>query len=117
MMDAKANISALVPQYRSKIEEDFATFGPIYLADHFGERVQVMMYEPFRLKIPGGHYTPDWLAILQSGTVVIVESKGSKRQKNYRDARTKLRAVAEHFPFFTFVEAIGKGQAWTLEVL
>lgn len=124
MNEARANLQNLIPRYKSKAEEDWSVFGPMFLYDEFDERVQIMHYEPVTFNIPGGQYKPDFLAILQSGRVVIIEVKASKKQRNYRDARSKLRAAASLFPFFTFVEAIGVFDkrdksyvTWELEVV
>lgn len=102
-----ANLSALIPQYKSKAEEDYAAYGPILIGDEFGEKVVLTMYEPMTFRLPGGKYTPDFLHLLQSGTHVFVEVKGSKKQKNYRDARSKLRAAAEMYSFYSWCMVIG----------
>jgi len=38
-----------------------------------------MLYEPMRFKIPGGNYTPDFLAVCADGTMILVEIKGSRK--------------------------------------
>lgn len=114
---AVANIAALVPQYRSKTEAAWADVGAVYIAAEFDRLVSWEGYEPLALNIPGGRYTPDFLYILENGQMVFVEIKGSKRQKNYRDARSKLRAAAAVFPFWTFVEARGGRTGFELEVI
>jgi len=53
---------------------------------------------------------------METGMVVFVEVKGSKKQKGYRDARSKLRAVQAMYPFFTFVEVVEE-DGWLVEVL
>jgi len=114
---ARANLAALVDPYRSNAERDWARLGALILSDEFGEAVLLTLYEPIRLSIPGGHYTPDFLHILEDGRTLFVEVKGSKKQKGYRDARSKLRAAAEIFNFWTFAEARGGGEEWVLEVV
>lgn len=116
-MTALADVAALTRQYRSKTETYWADIGEVYIADEFNARVVDQRYEPVSLAIPGGKYTPDFLYILETGQTVFVEVKGSKRQKNYRDARSKLRAAAEVYPFWTFVEAVGGRTGFELEVI
>ena len=116
-MNAIANMTHAFPEYKSQVEQDWATFGPMLLYAEYNERVQVMHYEPVTFNLPGGKYTPDFMAILQSGWVVFVECKGSRKQKNYRDARSKLRAAKALHPWFEFVEAVGKGENWEIDIL
>ena len=117
MTHAIADVAALTPQYRSKTEGYWAQMGNVYIADEFNARVMWEGYERARLSIPGGFYTPDFMYILENGQTIFVEIKGSKRQKNYRDARSKLRAAANVYPFWTFVEDIGGRNGFDLEVL
>lgn len=115
-MKARADVEALVLKYKSNSERKFATFAVALIGTHFGYDVMWMEYEPIRLKIPGGHYTPDFMAILRDGTAVFVEVKGSRKQRNYRDARSKLRAAAEIYPFFTWCECVEE-EGWKVEVI
>jgi len=115
-MDARANVTALAPQYKSGSEEQFALLGRAILREHFDAAVLLMLYEPCRWKIPGGHYTPDWMAILGTGMVVFVEVKGSRKQKGYRDARSKLRAAAEIYSAFVWCECVEQ-DGWRVEVI
>ena len=115
-MDAKANVQVLAPQYKSGSEAQFALLGRAILREHFDVAVGAMFYEPCRWKIPGGHYTPDFMAILEDGRVVFVEVKGSRKQKGYRDARSKLRAAAEIYKMFTWIECVEQ-DGWTVEVI
>jgi len=112
-----ANVAALIPKYRSKTERYWADVGAVYVAAEFEARVVLQMYEPVKLKLPGGIFTPDFMYLLDTGQTVFVEVKGSKRQKNYRDARSKLRAAAEIYSFWTFCEAVGGRGGFELEVL
>ena len=66
----------------------------------YGEAVVLTMYEPMAFYLPGGRYKPDFMHILESGSILFVEVKGSTKQRGYRDSRAKLRAAAEVFPFF-----------------
>ena len=115
-MKAIADVSTLIPVYKSKCERRFANLGALLLGAHFGAECLWFMYEPQRFKIPGGHYTPDWLALMSDGRVVYVEVKGSKRQKGYRAARSKVRAAQEIYPMFTWVEVV-ESEGWSVEVI
>ena len=115
-MEAIADVTTLIPVYKSNCERRFADVGPTLLGAHFGAECLVFEYEPCRWKIPGGHYTPDWLCVLSDGRIVFVEVKGSKRQKNYRDARSKLRAAKAIRPWWVWVEVV-ESEGWTVEVL
>lgn len=106
-MDAKADLDALIPKYKSNAEREWASLGNAILQDHFDTPVAYQHYEPVRFAIPGGKYTPDFLHVLEDGRIVFVEVKGSKKQRGYRSSRQKLRAAAEMYPFFTWVQAIG----------
>ena len=119
MTSAKANIDALIQSqaYRSKTETAWSKVGAVYIADEFDARVVWEGYETVRLSLPGGVYTPDFHYILDNGQTVFVEIKGSKKQKGYRDARSKLRAAAAVYPFWTFCEAVGGRSGFELEVL
>ena len=99
----KLDTDALTPQYRSKTEQRFADLAMAECYGQFGVYPLVIRYEPMRFKIPGGHYTPDFELVLPDRDVFI-EVKGSKHQKNYRDARSKLRAAAEMYPERTWCE-------------
>jgi hypothetical protein len=114
---ARANLAALVDPYRSNAERDWARLGALILSNEFGELVLLTLYEPVTLRLPGGSYRPDFLHILEDGRTLFVEVKGSKKQKGYRDARSKLRAAAEIFSFWTFCEARGGGEEWVVEVI
>ncbi len=114
--EAIADVQTLIPKYKSSTEEMFAAHGSTWLCDHFQSSVVLMLYEPCRWKIPGGHYTSDFMAVLEDGRVLFIEVKGSKRQKGYRDARSKLRAAAVTYPMFTWLEVVEE-LGWTIEVL
>ena len=115
-MKAIADVAALIPDYKSNCERRFADLGPTLLGAHFGRRVVRMDYESCSRKVPGGRYTPDFEAWLEDGTTVYVEVKGSKRQKGYRDSRSKLRAAAEVYPMFTWIQVV-ESEGWTVEVI
>ena len=116
---ARANLAALIDPYRSETEREWAEGnGMLYVSLEFdGARVLRMDYEPETFNLPGEKYTPDFRCILETGRVIFVEIKGSKKQKGYRDARSKLRAAAELNPMYTFVEAVGGAGGFELEVI
>ena len=72
-----------------------------------------------RFYLEGGSYLPDFLHVLDTGEMVIVEVKGSPKQKGYASSRAKLHAAAERYPFFlwfqaTYVKERGN-EDWNLE--
>jgi len=80
-----------------------------------GSEVYFDGYEWMTFKVPGGSYTPDRSCLLKDGRWIFIEIKGSKKQINYRDARSKLRSAAALNPWFTFYEAIVDRFGITLE--
>jgi len=103
-MKAKALIPS-TDKYRSRWERAFATFGKAILEQDSGSPVIALDYEYETFNLPGGSYTPDFRAILDDGTIIFIEVKASKFQKNYRDARSKLRAAQELNPYYVWMEA------------
>lgn len=91
--------------------------GMTVIGAFFGGLPALEMYEPVTFHIPGGAYTPDFMYILPTGQTVFVEVKGSTKQKNYRDARAKLRASAYIYRMFTFCEVRPERGSWTVEVI
>ncbi len=114
-LTALANMADYAPRMRSQLEQNWWNFGHIYINELANERVSVTLYEPVSFKLPGGSYTPDFLHITEKGQMFFVEIKGSKHQKGYRDARSKLRAAAELHPWFTFLEVRQENGDWTVE--
>jgi hypothetical protein len=113
-MQAKAKIAKITPPYRSTLEAEWAAVGPAVIAETTGQPVAFTLYEPLTFHLPGGSYTPDFLHILQDGEQCFVEVKAliigkngennSRSQRGYRDARAKLRAAADVYPFYTWFE-------------
>jgi hypothetical protein len=91
---------------RSDTEVRWNQFGKNIVADTFGSEVVFDGYEWLSFKVPGGTYTPDRACLLADGRWIFIEVKGSKKQTNYRDARSKLRGAAALNPWFIFCEAI-----------
>ena len=114
---ARANVDRLVDPYRSGVEREWSTVGSLLLEDELGTSVALTLYEPFVVNLPGGRFTPDFLHILDDGRLVFCEVKVSKRQKNYRDARSKLRAAACLHPWALWLEARRPRGNWEIEVL
>ena len=111
-------LSMSKPKYRSESERLWGDmYGQIYIQDVFGHPVLQQNYEPITFSIPGGVYTPDFLYILNNGNMLFVEIKGSKEQKNYRDARSKLRACAEVYYWAYWMEAVGGKKGFTTEII
>jgi hypothetical protein len=103
-------------QYDSDTERGWAMYGAALLADELGVQIVRTEYHLWTFHIPGGKYTPDFQHFTTDGQVIVVEVKGSKAQKGYRDARTHLRAAARINPWFIFYEALGnQKQGITLE--
>ena len=96
--------------YRSDAERSWAASGNHYLLAHYGTPVVKTYYEPFVVNLPGGKYTPDFMHLMSNGLVVFVEIKGSKAQRGYRDARSKLRAAAALHPWADWIEAVGSSR-------
>ncbi len=72
--------------YKSKLEERAATeWVPLIF--------KWWMYEPFRLKFPGGFYTPDFFGELNDGGIAAIECKGWN--PNLRADKLKYKASCE----------------------
>jgi len=119
MTKAKANVGALFRQFKSSQEGAFAQVAHALLADEFGLAVERLDYEPVTWHLFGNNYTPDFVATLEDGRIVHVAVKGSRKQRGYRDARSKLREAAAMYPEYTWVEAIvtlRRGQLASIEL-
>ncbi len=114
-MRAKAQLSRLLDPYKSKTEARWAQIGAAWMGGCYGVDVLEWRYEPISFTLPGGSYKPDFMYIFSDGMVIFVEVKGSTHQKNYRDARSKLRAAAELYPWFVFCEVKPVGGNWDIE--
>ena len=112
---ARGDVASLIPRYRSGAEADFARIGLALMGSYCECDVAVMTYEPEAFNLPGGHYTPDFRCILTDGRIVFIEIKGSREQKGYRDARSKLRAAAALNPWYTWYEVICCRGQWNVE--
>ncbi len=116
-MKALANLALPAP-FKSAEEALWAEQSALELG-RLGLVANLTEYEPLRFSVGGGWYTPDFLHILQDGRIVLVEVKGSRYQPSYRASRTKLKAAAEKFPYFYWLQATrdarGKEKVWRIE--
>jgi hypothetical protein len=100
---------------KSAEEKTWMSDGWLWMQTELDEQIIHTDYEPETFNLPGGSYTPDFRHITASGLVIFVEVKATKRQKNYRDARSKLRAAAALNPMYLWYEArLGK-DTWEIE--
>lgn len=68
-------------------------------------------FEKITLKLADGvRYTPDYMAVLWCGTIVLYEIKGGKI---WDDARVKFLVAREEFPMFEFHCQQYKKRRWT----
>ena len=114
---AVANIRALDPPKRSKVESAWEQVGPVYIAAEFEARVVWTAYEPVSLRLPGGWYKVDFVHVLETGQMVFVEVKSRRGGYGYTNSRTKIHAAAEVYPFWTFVQATGNSRGFELETI
>lgn len=99
----------------SREEVRWRSEGIPQIEQHFGLKVVVDRSKAYSFKLPGGVYTPDFFYILEDGQRVHVEVKGSKRQPNYRDARSKIRIAATLYWWDVFCEVRWENREWTVE--
>jgi hypothetical protein len=108
-------------RYRSKAEEAFARRGWLEFETWINSvmshgRLHELVYEPISLNIPGGRYTPDFMALFGlERWRAMVEVKATKYQPSYRDSRSKIRAAARVHRWDRFFVAWYKNGAWTFE--
>ncbi len=114
---ARADITRLLPTFDSQAEAWWDTHGPLLLADELRCAVALTQYHAITVHLPGGSYTPDFLHILADGRLILVEIKGSKQQRGYRDARAKLRAAADLYRWATWYECRVDHGAFELELI
>jgi len=101
----------------SREELRFQQTGVVALEKHFNQPILVTRAKPYKINLPGGTYTPDYLCILADGMRVLVETKGSPFQHGYEAAMLRLRASATLCWFDTFVKAIFEKGEWRIEVI
>lgn len=109
-------------QAESSVEAKWLPFSLMVITRKFPEMGGVFLerIRPMSFHLPGGSYTPDFYYLMNDGSRIVVEVKGSKFQSNYRDARGKLRAAATLNPDHVFVEAMANKECengWSLEVI
>ncbi len=103
--------------YRSKTEKDWSIVGAALIEEKFEATVQFWSYEAVKLAIGNSWYMPDFIYWLDDGRIIIVEVKGSKKQRGYRDSRTRQSVASGLYPCFVFVEALATGRmGFNLEI-
>lgn len=55
--------------------------------------VKGVVHQPFRLPLPSGSYTPDFLATLRDQRSIVVEVKPESKQKKYREKFVEAKKV------------------------
>ena len=102
------------PRYRAgemnKLEQQYARHLDLLKA---GGEVIAWQFEPLKLRIgPKCYYTPDFLVIVPATRFIEVhEVKGFWQE----DARVKIKAAAERFPWFTFCGVQFRKRSWIYE--
>jgi hypothetical protein len=102
-------------EYDSEAEKIFATNAALVMWAGLQVVVHEVRHHPVTFHLPGNsRYTPDFRIRTSAGNYMIEIKPGDriskagkviKPGKNRRDARSKLRAAAELFPEYTFIEA------------
>ena len=86
-----------------KIDDGFKSDLECAIANELTAQGLKWIYEPFAFNLPGGvKYTPDFI-ITNVSPPIVVEAKGSNRQRGVRDSRSKFRIAAGLFRCFRFV--------------
>lgn len=106
----------------SSVEAKWLPFSLVVITRKFPEMGGVFLerIRPVSFHLPGGIYTPDFYYLMNDGSRIVVEVKGSKFQSNYRDARGKLRAAATLNPDHVFCEVMPNRESengWSVEVI
>lgn len=119
----KADVRKVRPYdpFDSKTDMVWAKVGAVILQGILGKRIVIVRYHPFIFVLPGESYEIDFLLIAEDGLHYLIECKGSKEAKNYRDARSKLRAAAALHPYWSFALAVWPDQRnemrWDIEFI
>lgn len=100
--------------YKSETEREFAKWGYLEVGCAIGKKIIGVVYEPIKFVLPGGIYTIDF-RLETADEYLWVETKGSKRMRNYRDSRSKLRAAASIFYKWRFFEVRKEEGRWIVE--
>jgi len=102
--------------YKSKYEKEWSLIGPTLLLEATGNHYQIVAYEPWSFLLGASKFTPDFLLMSEEGTIAIVEVKGSKHLKSYRDSRSKLAVSSGMFPMFDFwMSTFDRKKGWSME--
>lgn len=102
--------------YKSKVEEAWAENGGRAISTEFGQEVEPeVFYEPFVMRVAERlRYIPDFLHILEDGSIVLVEVKGSEFQRGFRSSLNKVKMVAKLYPMFYYIIAISTPKGWQI---
>jgi len=106
MKKAKTRIVGNVPKGMSKTEETWIRESVDALFGHFGKMSEIISYEGITFKVGSLSYTPDFIHQFEDGTLIIVEVKASKSQRDFAYSMARLKATAQKFPIFDFVLAV-----------
>lgn len=109
------DVSKFYPKFKSKAEADWWHIGRAIIKDHCGLETKVLLYEPITFNLPGGKYTPDFLHLMEGGSHIFVETKGTRKMGSYRSSRIQWRGAAKIHPWYTWIMAVGKLESWELE--
>lgn|SRR5574340_836437 len=102
---------ALAPTFDSQLEADRAHY--LYGLQLAGD-VKVYVHHPFPVPLAkkGLSYTPDFLVWWADGRITVEEVKGSLKQKNARDSRSRLKMAADKFPMFEWQLVMRVRREW-----
>lgn len=87
-----------------------------------GYMMESVIYEGLAFNLPGGvRYTPDFIIRMSNDhsiIQVVVEIKGSKRQRHYRETHARVRNVSALYPQFAFLEVfMSRGKVKDIEIV
>src|SRR5262249_52217272 len=116
-------------RYKSTAETVFAEIGwrefGDYLRSQWGDEdwsIVDVLYEPYRLRLPGGWYKPAFVLRIQhhpDGSSqcwrAVIEVKATRYQPSYRDSRSKIRAAAAIHTWDRFFVAWYEKGCWRFE--
>jgi len=98
-------------------EKRWLIMGVPLIENHFSQKVVLWKPKVISYQLPGGRYTPDFYYILEDGTRLNIEVKGSKYQRGYKDARNRMRTAATLYWFDVFMMVISEAGTWQLELI
>lgn len=90
----------------SREEFKWTPFADAVLGLHFPSPIVIRRVRSVTFALPGVKYTPDFNYVLDDGTRVNVEVKGSWFQRNYRDTTARQKMAATLFYDQSFIEVM-----------